>query len=140
MEALPKMNDAAQFIKSPTFLIKVLELLLSSLAMTLLMADTTILVAVKPKWAVMFGTLVGFIMISIITIVGGVLKTPLHRTLILMMTLPAALLFFTTGGIIIEAFHHARVSTGYLVTSGIVAFINGFAYIGDFALTFYKYN
>jgi hypothetical protein len=101
------------------------------------MVDTTRLLAVKPKLAVLFGTFIGFIMISIIAIVGDILKTPLHRKLTLMTTLPAALLFFATGGIIIEAFHHASVSTGYLVTSGIVAFINGFAYIWEFALTFY---
>jgi hypothetical protein len=140
MEALPKTSDVAHFIKSPTFLIKILELVLSSLAMTLFMADTTHLVVAKAKWAVMFGSLIGFIMISIITIVGAVLKIPLHRTLILIMTPPAALLFFASGGIIMEAFHHASRSTAYLISSGIVAFINGFVYCGDFALTFYKYK
>jgi hypothetical protein len=138
MEVSPKMKDAANLVRSPIFLVKVLELVLSSTAMILFMADTTQLFVVRPKWAVMLGTLVGFIMISIITIVGDVLNTPVHRKLILMLTLPAALLFFSTGGIIIEAYHHASVSTGYLVTSGILAFINGFAYFGDFALTFYN--
>jgi hypothetical protein len=140
MEALPEKNDVVQLIKSPTFVIKVLELLLTSLAMTLLMADTTHIVAVKGKWAVMFGTLIGFIMISIITIVGRVLKTPLHRSLMLMINLSAALLFLTAGGILFEAFHHASSSTGCLVSSAIVTFINGFVYCGDFALTFYNFK
>jgi FtsH-binding integral membrane protein len=135
MEALPKKSDFGNLIKSPTFLIKILELVLTSLAVTLFMAVTTRIVAVKAKWAIMSGTLIGFIMISVITIVGGVLKTPLHRTLILI-----ALLFFAAGGIILEAFHNASNSTAYLISSGIVAFFNGFVYCGDFALTFYKYK
>jgi hypothetical protein len=139
MDKLPKMDDVVGFFKSPTLMIKVLELVLSSLAMILFMCDTTQLVTVKSKWAVMLGTLIGFIMISIITIVGRVLKTPLHRMMILMITLPAAFLFFSAGGIIMEAWHFASSSTGYLISSGIVAFINGFAYLGDFLLTFYNY-
>jgi hypothetical protein len=55
---------------------------LGSLAMALFMSDTSYLVTVKAKWAVVFGTLIGFIMISIIIIVGGILNTPLHRTLV----------------------------------------------------------
>jgi putative Ca2+/H+ antiporter (TMEM165/GDT1 family) len=50
--------------------------------MALFMSDTSYLVTAKSKWAVVFGTLIGFIMISIIVIVGSVLSTPPHRTLV----------------------------------------------------------
>jgi len=53
---------------------------MSSVATALFMADTSFLQALKPKWAVLFGTLIGFIMISIIIIITTILYNPLHRT------------------------------------------------------------
>jgi hypothetical protein len=58
----------------------------------------------------------------------------------LMITLPAAFLFFSTGGIIIETWYNASSATGYLIGSGILAFITGFTYLGDFALTIFNYG
>jgi putative Ca2+/H+ antiporter (TMEM165/GDT1 family) len=136
MEALPTMTDLAHHLKSPTFLIKILELMLSILAIAMFMADSTQIVTLKSKWAVIFGTIIGFIMISIITVAGSLLKTPLHRSLILMITLPAALLFLAAGGLLFEAFNHASKSTAYLIISGISTFTNGLVYLCDFILTF----
>jgi hypothetical protein len=56
------------------------------------------------------------------------------------VTLSAAFLFFATGGIIIETWYNAKYSTGYLVGSGVMAFLTGCAYLGDFALTCFKYG
>lgn len=139
-DLLSKMANVTGLIKSPTFLAKILELVLCSLAIVLFMSDTSYLVTVKSKWAVVFGTLIGFIMISIIVIVGSVLNPPPHRTLMMMIALPAAFMFFSTGGIIIETWYHATRSTGYLIGSGILAFITGFIYLGDFALAFFNYG
>jgi hypothetical protein len=57
-----------------------------------------------------------------------------------MIVLSAAFLFFSTGGIIFETWYKTDNSTGYLIGSGILAFINGFTYLGDFALTFFRYG
>jgi hypothetical protein len=53
-----------------------------------------------------------------------------------MITLVGAFLFFATGGLIFEMWHDANHVTGYLISSGFVAFFNGFVYLGDCALTF----
>jgi hypothetical protein len=57
-----------------------------------------------------------------------------------MVTLSAAFLFFATGGIIIETWYHGEHATGYLIGSGVMAFLTGFAYLGDFALTSFKFG
>jgi hypothetical protein len=58
-----------------------------------------------------------------------------------MITLSAAFMFFSSGGIIIETWYNAKNSTGgYLVGAGILAFVTGITYLGDFALTFFKYG
>ena len=43
------------------------------------MADTPHTTITNPKMAVLFGTLIGFIMISIIIIITTILDSPLHR-------------------------------------------------------------
>jgi hypothetical protein len=59
---------------------------------------------------------------------------------LLIITLTAAFLFFATGGIIIETWFDGSDAGGYLIGSGIVAFLNGFVYLGDFALTLFKFG
>jgi len=51
-----------------------------------------------------------------------------------------AFMFFTTGGIIFEVWYNATYTTGHLIGSGIIAFLNGFVYLGDCLLTFLKYG
>ncbi|XP_021937670.1 uncharacterized protein LOC110838633 [Zootermopsis nevadensis] len=134
------MVNIRELCRSPTFLAKILELVLNCLSIVLFMWDTSYLITAKSKWAVVFGTLIGFLMISIIIMVAIVIDSPLHRILILLVTLPAAFLFFSTGGILIETWYNAKHSTGYLIGSGILAFFSGITYLGDFALTFFKYG
>lgn len=134
------MSSVTANLKSPTFLAKILELALNSISTALFMAETYSLVTMKSKWAVLFGTLVGFIMISIIIIITTILNSPLHRTVMLMVTLTGAFLFFATGGLIIETWYNAANATGYLIGAGIIAFLNGFVYLGDFALTSFKFG
>ena len=55
---------------------------LNSVATALFMADTYALSTLKSKWALIFGTLVGFIMISIIIITTTILNSPLHRIVV----------------------------------------------------------
>ena len=55
---------------------------MSAVAMALLMADTGYLKTSKPNGAVLLGTLVGFIMISIIIIISTVIDSPLHTLMV----------------------------------------------------------
>jgi len=55
---------------------------MNSLATALFMADTSDIQVSRSKWAVLYGTLVGFIMISIIIIITTILKRHLHRTVV----------------------------------------------------------
>jgi hypothetical protein len=57
-----------------------------------------------------------------------------------MVNLSAAFLFFATGGLTIETWHHTEYATGYLIGSGVFAFLIGVVYLGDFALTLFKYD
>ena len=57
-----------------------------------------------------------------------------------MITLVGAFLFFATGGLIFETWSSATYASGYLIGSGIIAFLNGFIYLGDCALTFLNYG
>jgi hypothetical protein len=52
-----------------------------------------------------------------------------------MVTLSAALLFFATSGLMIEIWYRAENASGYLIGSGIFAFLNGIVYFVDFGLT-----
>jgi hypothetical protein len=60
--------------------------------------------------------------------------------LILMISLPAAIMFFSTGGIILEQYHQSKNSSGHLIAAGLVCFINGLTYLCDFALTVYNHG
>lgn len=133
------MGTVPEYLKSPTFYLKVLELVMSAVATGLFTAETSS-VGTKPKWAVVFGTLIGFIMISIIVIISTIMNSPLHRNMILMITAAGALMFITTGALIFEMWDHQAYVTGYLIGSGFVAFLNGFVYIADCILTFFKYR
>jgi len=55
---------------------------LSSIAIGLFMANTSGVQVWMSKVAVIFGTLVGFIMISIIIIITTILNSPMHRTVV----------------------------------------------------------
>ena len=57
----------------------------------------------------------------------------------LMTAAAAAVLFFTTGGLIFELASNASQTSGYLIGSGIFACLNGCAYIADCAITFFKH-
>jgi hypothetical protein len=58
----------------------------------------------------------------------------------MVITLAGAFLFFTTGGLIIETWYNSTNASGYLIGSGIIAFLNGFVYLGDCALTIFKFG
>jgi len=58
----------------------------------------------------------------------------------MLITLAGAFMFFTTGGLIIETWYNATNASGYLIGSGIFSFLNGFVYLGDCALTSFKYG
>jgi ABC-type Fe3+-siderophore transport system permease subunit len=104
--------------------------------MIMFMSDTTHISATRSQWAVMLGTLVGFIMISIIVIVAAVLKAPLHKNMILLINVPAAFMFICTSIIIFMQHHNAQKSTGYLLVAGMFALMNCIAYCVDLWFTY----
>jgi hypothetical protein len=57
-----------------------------------------------------------------------------------MVTLSAAFLFFATGGLIFETWHNVTTTSGLLIGSGVMAFINGFVHLGEFALILFRYD
>ena len=52
--------------------------------------------------------------------------------------LAGAFLFFTTGGLMFEALANSDQTIGTIIGSGIFAFLNGFAYLVDLALTYFR--
>lgn len=140
MDSFPSMDDVSRLSKSPTFLLKILELVLNIFAIILFVSDSTSLMLVRSKWAVLLGTLIGFLMVSIIIILTALLKHPLPRPMIMMIALPAAFMFFATGGIMMEQYSNIGNSTGCLLTAGIICFMNGFTYLWHFVLIFRYYR
>ena len=58
----------------------------------------------------------------------------------MLTTLAGALMFMTTGGLIFETWYNATNASGYLICSGVFAFLNGFVYLADLALTSFKFG
>jgi len=129
------MSNSTVHFKSPTFFAKILELVLAAIATGIFMAENSFLLTYRSKWAVMFGTLIGFIMISIIIIITTVLNNPLHKAVLLMVSLAAAVMFFATGGIMFELYHNSSRASGLLIGSGMFAFLNGIVYLVDGGIT-----
>lgn len=123
----------------PTFWLKILELIVAAICAGLAADEWT--VAMSPsKAAVVNGTLIGYIMLSIVVILGTVLDIPLDRTLILIITLPGAVMFIASGAIMMEAWDKSANRSGEVLGSGIMAVINGLVYLTDFGLTYFKYR
>lgn len=122
-------------IRSPTFLLKVLELILSIVIAGLTSGQP---VGVSPGFyervAVVDGTIVGYIMLGILIIVGYVLRCPLDDKLILISSAAAVLLFVTSGALILDAYTRGAKLAQILI-GGILALINGLVYAGDAFLT-----
>ncbi|XP_021931841.1 uncharacterized protein LOC110835674 isoform X1 [Zootermopsis nevadensis] len=123
----------------PTFLLKILQLVVTIICVGLVASEWY--VAASPtKTAVVNGTLIGYIMLSTVIILGVILDTPLDRKLILVITLPGAVMFFASGAIMMEAWNIYAVRSDKVLGAGILTFLNGIAYIADFVLTFLKYR
>lgn len=92
------------------------------------------------KLALVYGTVVGFIMVSVVTIGASVIDNGLHRTLIMMISLPAAFLFFASGAIMIQSWATVSGVSYRVLVSGIVAFSNGIVYLVDLALAYFRHD
>lgn len=56
-----------------------------------------------------------------------------------MLNLSGAFLFFTTGGLIFDVWYKGSSASGYLIGSGIIAFLNGSIYLGDLVLASFQF-
>jgi uncharacterized membrane protein len=59
---------------------------------------------------------------------------------ILIITLPGAVMFIASGSIMMEAWVKSSTTTGEVLASGILTFLNGLVYLADFGLTYFKYR
>jgi hypothetical protein len=49
-------------------------------------------------------------------------------------------MFFASGAIMMEAYVNSADNAGEVLAAGILAFLNGFVYLLDFGLTYFKYR
>ncbi|XP_023727323.1 uncharacterized protein LOC111875357 [Cryptotermes secundus] len=133
------MVTIGDLFKMSTFWLKILELTVTAVCIGLV-ADNWNVAMTPSKVAVVNGTLVGYIMLSIVIILGIALDIPLDRTLVLVITLPGAVMFITSGALMIESWDRNPNTTGEVLGSGVMALLNGFIYLVDFGLTYFKYR
>eukprot|EP01054_Gregarina_sp_Poly1_P007178 Gregarina_sp_Poly_1__7177@NODE_3938_length_816_cov_3_620828_g2549_i0_p1_GENE_NODE_3938_length_816_cov_3_620828_g2549_i0NODE_3938_length_816_cov_3_620828_g2549_i0_p1_ORF_typecomplete_len141_score11_02MARVEL/PF01284_23/6_3e05DUF3792/PF12670_7/0_0064DUF3792/PF12670_7/1_2e02ER_lumen_recept/PF00810_18/0_018_NODE_3938_length_816_cov_3_620828_g2549_i0362784 len=138
------MANISEVIKTPAFLMKILELILE-IIMIALMAGDMPAGNTNEKNAFGYGIMVGYIIISVIIIAGFILDHPLHTTLILMITGPGAILFITAGSLMIEIWDKGVPVLGALVVvpdrvigAGILGLLTGAVYIVDTLLTYFR--
>ncbi|XP_049794024.1 uncharacterized protein LOC126203698 [Schistocerca nitens] len=119
-------------IRSPSFLIKVVELVLSIIIAGLTTGQA---VAASPdiyvRLAVVDGTIVCYIILGVLIIIGYVLECPIHTKLILISSAAACVLFVTTGGLILDAYTRSYFKVTQVIIAGILALVNGVVYAAD---------
>jgi hypothetical protein len=49
-------------------------------------------------------------------------------------------MFIASGALMMEAWDNSAVKSGEVLGSGIMAVINGFVYLADFVLTYFRYR
>jgi len=98
-------------------------------------------VAMTPiKTVVVNGTLVGYMMLSTVIILGFVLDAPLDRRLVQLIRLPGAVMFIASGIIMMEAWQNFGSRGDRLLIAGILAPVNGVVYLVDFVLNYCRYR
>ncbi|PSN52910.1 hypothetical protein C0J52_02987 [Blattella germanica] len=90
----------------------------------------------SPKQATVYGTVLGFSMICIISIIGIVTSRPLSRFIMLLVNFSGGLLYMVSGGIMIETY--VDLDYGRVLGAGIVGLLLGIVYFIDFAVTFFS--
>ncbi|XP_069683391.1 uncharacterized protein [Periplaneta americana] len=123
------MTNPMELFHTPAFPLKLLELVLCCVCVALFASSTVSFSMTIARWIVVVGAFVGFLMICVIEILGAIIGSPLHKTLRLVVSLPAAALFVTAGGMLLE-----KASDGTFIVAGILGIINGVVYLVDFIL------
>ncbi|XP_049839605.1 uncharacterized protein LOC126284601 [Schistocerca gregaria] len=129
-----------EVVKNPPFIIKAVTLVLSIIIACL---TTNQEVGLGPsthvRTAVVDGTIVAFIILGILILIGYVIGSPLHLYLILLSSAAGGILFLVSGGIMLDSYVRDPYKYGEVCGAGILALINGLVYACDVFLT-WKYS
>ncbi|GFG28744.1 hypothetical protein Cfor_02991 [Coptotermes formosanus] len=131
------MVKTRDLLRMPTFIMKVTELVVTIICVALV-TDMWYVAMTPAKTAIVNGTFVGYILLSTVIILGLILDTPLDRTLVLVVTLPGAVMFFASGSIMMQAWNNFGSQADRLLLSGVLSFLNGFVYLVDFVLNCFR--
>ncbi|XP_067015297.1 uncharacterized protein [Anabrus simplex] len=127
-----------QTLKKPTFVLKLVELVLAVIAIALV-ADSFI--GIGGKLSTIYGTYIGFLILSCVMVAALFMETSPHPMLMLVVSAVAGIMFIVAGALCFDlygTFEHFPNTTGVLV-AGIIGIIGGIVYALDAFLTF-KYN
>lgn len=134
-----RMARKGDVFRTQTFIMKVIESVVTIICVALVV-DMWYVAMTPAKTAVVNGTFVGYIMLSTVIILGLVLEAPLDRRLVLVVTLPGAVMFFASGLIMIEAWKNFGSRGERLMIAGILALVNAAVYLVDFVLNCCRYG
>lgn len=125
---------------SPPFIIKVIALVISVVTAVL---TTNQQVGLGPdtlvRYAVVDGTIVTFIVLGVLTLLGYIIGHPLHKKLILLSSGGAVILFLVSGGLILDSYVRDEFKDVQVCFGGILALLNGLMYAADVFLS-WKYS
>ncbi|XP_067015296.2 uncharacterized protein [Anabrus simplex] len=128
-------------LKSPLFLIKVVELVMAVICTVLSSVHPTSIVYYEYfyKMEVVHGTFIGFSLVASVIILGYVTGNALKTPLIMIISATAAIMFLTSGIFVFQAhinYSSGVTGTGNLIAAGIFAIITCMLYLVDLGLTY----
>ncbi|XP_069683389.1 uncharacterized protein [Periplaneta americana] len=117
-------------IKSRNFLLKVVELLLAVLSLALGKGEWVS--TTRRKATVVYGTLLGSVVLGVVGVAGEVRGSPLDRALQRIVAGSLALLSLTAGAIMVEAWYKLPYSVpDRVLGAGVMALANGAIFVVD---------
>ncbi|XP_049840012.1 uncharacterized protein LOC126284835 [Schistocerca gregaria] len=128
----------SNLLKSPPFIIKVVELLIC-IALAALTANDRVAEGSDRlvRYAVVNATIASFMLLGVLNIMGYVLGCPIHTKLVVIASAAAVILYLATGLIILETYNQyifpSRHSNVFIAV--ILCFISSAAYIVDAILS-----
>ncbi|XP_046681861.1 uncharacterized protein LOC124368657 [Homalodisca vitripennis] len=116
------------YLRSPVFQLKCVELLLGLVAIAFIIASATPSTSVFLTQVVHF-TLFGYSLLDLLVIGGFFLREPVSKFLILVVSLSGALFSFVSAIVLIVGW--SQQDLGRLLISAIATILNTIAYAGD---------
>lgn len=128
------MPDLVSQLKSPSFLLKWVELALAVVCIALLRDATIFPSSDIDKLAVAYMTICGYLLINTVLIIGLFQGEQMPKTLSLLFLGAGGVLWITTGAFMIEHYDSKVVSSksrDKLLAAAIIALVNGVVYLVD---------